>query len=75
MDTWKSFCYFWALDMAPTWAGPGLYERFELIYSCTKNWIWIGYVGFETLDIFRLPVMLKMQEIVQQMHPKKPDTW
>ena len=20
----KSFCYFWALDMAPTWAGPGL---------------------------------------------------
>ena len=24
LDTWKSFCYFWALDMAPTWAGPGL---------------------------------------------------
>ena len=21
----KSFCYFWALDMAPTWAGPGLF--------------------------------------------------
>ena len=26
LDTWKSFCYFWALDMAPTWAGPGLLE-------------------------------------------------
>ena len=25
LDTWKSFCYFWALDMAPTWAGPGLF--------------------------------------------------
>ena len=24
-DTLKSFCYFWALDMAPTWAGPGLF--------------------------------------------------
>ena len=24
LDTGKSFCYFWALDMAPTWAGPGL---------------------------------------------------
>ena len=24
LDTWKSFCYFWELDMAPTWAGPGL---------------------------------------------------
>ena len=23
-DTLKSFCYFWALDMASTWAGPGL---------------------------------------------------
>ena len=23
-DTLKSFCYFWALDMAPTWAGSGL---------------------------------------------------
>ena len=25
LDTWKSFCYIWALDMAPTWAGPGLF--------------------------------------------------
>ena len=24
-DILKSFCYFWALDMAPTWAGPGLF--------------------------------------------------
>ena len=24
LDTLKTFCYFWALDMAPTWAGPGL---------------------------------------------------
>ena len=24
LDTYKSFCYFWALDMAPTWAGRGL---------------------------------------------------
>ena len=23
-DTLKSFCYFWALDMAPTYADPGL---------------------------------------------------
>ena len=22
----KSFCYFWALDMAPTWAVPGLFR-------------------------------------------------
>ena len=27
LDTWKSFCYFWALDMAPTWAGPGLFKN------------------------------------------------
>ena len=26
LDTWKSFCYFWALDMAPTWADPGLFS-------------------------------------------------
>ena len=25
-DTLKSFCYFWALDMAPTWAVPGLFN-------------------------------------------------
>ena len=25
-DILKSFCYFWALDMAPTWAGPGLFN-------------------------------------------------
>ena len=25
LDTLKSFCYFWALDMAPTWAVPGLF--------------------------------------------------
>ena len=25
-DTLKSFCYFWALYMAPTWAGPGLFS-------------------------------------------------
>ena len=24
-DILKSFCYFWALDMAPTWAVPGLF--------------------------------------------------
>ena len=24
-DILKPFCYFWALDMAPTWAGPGLF--------------------------------------------------
>ena len=24
-NTLKSFCYFWALDMAPTWAVPGLF--------------------------------------------------
>ena len=29
-DTLKSFCYFWALDMAPTWAGPGF--CFRLIF-------------------------------------------
>ena len=26
-DILKSFCYFWALDMAPTWAVPGLFEH------------------------------------------------
>ena len=26
LDTLKSFCYFWALDMAPTWVVPGLFE-------------------------------------------------
>ena len=24
-NTLKSFCYFWALDMAPTWAVSGLF--------------------------------------------------
>ena len=24
-DILKSFCYFWALNMAPTWASPGLF--------------------------------------------------
>ena len=26
LDTLKSFCYFWALIMAPTWAVPGLFR-------------------------------------------------
>ena len=26
LDTWKSFCYFWALDMAPTWAVPACFQ-------------------------------------------------
>ena len=25
-DILKSFRYFWVLDMAPTWAGPGLFH-------------------------------------------------
>ena len=37
LDTWKSFCYFWALDMAPTWAGPGLFKE-RCIYR--EQW-WI----------------------------------
>ena len=32
LDTWKSFCYFWALDMAPTWAGPGLFKYYPTIF-------------------------------------------
>ena len=35
-DTLKYFCHFWALDMAPTWAGPSLF-RFER-YIWKKNW-------------------------------------
>ena len=34
-ETLMSFRYFWALDMAPTWAGPGLFH-FILIFS--QNW-------------------------------------
>ena len=30
-DTLKSFCYFWALDMAPTWAVPGLLKLLSLL--------------------------------------------
>ena len=36
-DTLKSFCCFWALDMAPTWAVPGLFK-----YTCITN-----YLSFE----------------------------
>ena len=32
-DILKSFCYFWALDMAPTWAVPGL-----LFVSLVSDW-------------------------------------
>ena len=41
LDTWKSFCYFWALDMAPTWAGPGLFKTkttFELTVIFCVVW-------------------------------------
>ena len=33
-DTLKSFCYFWALDMAPTWAVPGLFTFSSVSYQC-----------------------------------------
>ena len=41
-DTLKCFCYFWALDMAPTSAGPGLFsfcfsERNCFSYSYREN--------------------------------------
>ena len=38
LDTWKSFCYFWALDMAPTWAGPGLFFAIARLFQ-EKNFL------------------------------------
>ena len=32
-DTLKSFCYFWALDMAPTWAVPGFFRNCETFFQ------------------------------------------
>ena len=39
LDTSKSFCYFWALDMAPTYAVPGL------LYISVPNSIHHIFVG------------------------------
>ena len=40
-DTLESFCYFWALHMAPTWAVPGLFQ------------LWVFALYFEIIfDIF-----------------------
>ena len=44
-DILKSFCYFWALDMAPTWAGPGLfhsdvtlfYDVIPVLVPCSRH--------------------------------------
>ena len=35
----KSFCYIWAIDMAPTWAAPGLFN--EIIYFAEARIGWV----------------------------------
>ena len=42
LDTLKSFCYFWALDMAPTYAVPGLLH-FEALKSFIEALKWFIY--------------------------------
>ena len=37
-DILKSFCCFWALDMAPTWAVPGLFELY--MHTCMNFLFW-----------------------------------
>ena len=45
----KSFCYFWALDMAPTWAVPGLF-----LVTYNTGWDFSYFEFVSTLcDIFR----------------------
>ena len=41
LDTLKSFCYFWALDMVPTWAVPGLFYLKKTVFRLTfRQKIW-----------------------------------
>ena len=47
-DTLKSFCYFWALDMAPTWAGPGL---LNLVLASWMNGEFRNFVKRCCLDL------------------------
>ena len=48
-DTFMSFCYFWALDMAPTYAVPGLlYMNIcspHLLSICWKLDVWLAAVA------------------------------
>ena len=37
-ETLMSFCYFWALDMAPAWAGPDLFKWFWPWYFPSQIW-------------------------------------
>ena len=50
LDTLKSFCYFWALDMAPTWAGLGLFyvSRVLVLDEAVQE---------ETLNILMSPLL------------------
>ena len=41
IDTLKSFCYIWSLDMAPTYAVPGLF--FQFVAFISQNWKKCGY--------------------------------
>ena len=45
-DILKSFCYFWALDMVPTWAGPGLLKAVMAIgtarFKIFRHGTWIS---------------------------------
>ena len=39
-DILKSFWYFWALDMAPTWAETGLFKKAENIPVISERLVW-----------------------------------
>ena len=54
LGTWKSFCYFWALDMAPTWAGPGLLNFHIALWK-----IW------KIFDDSKVPLMMQFWAIKQ----------